>query len=323
MGQFVPTDGRGVQKAASFALNPAGAESNVAMGLARLGHAVMWASRLGNDAIGRRIRSEIERAGVDMTLLRTEDGHPSGIFLKDPGQGSSAVSYYRRGSAASHMDRSDIDNALKIRPRVLHLSGITPALSTSCEDAIQYALEVAGASGVTTSFDVNYRPGLWRSRDAAAEKLLELANASRIVFVGLDEAESLWGTETVEEVRRAIPRARTLVVKDGAHRAVAFEAGRVTSAPALRVDVVEAVGAGDAFAAGYLNAFLHGFDHSTALRSGHLMARAALMSLSDQGEHLSSAALGLLARDESLWSVGFAENDAAAVQDKISSQETE
>lgn len=302
MGQFVPSDGREVQEAGSFALHHAGAESNVAIGLARLDHRAVWVSRLGDDAVGRRIRAAIERERVETSLPPMMDDHPTGIFLKDPGPGARSVSYYRRGSAASFLDRSDIARALAMSPRIIHLSGVTPALSASCDDAVGFALNAARESAVITSFDVNYRPALWRRREVAAERLLELANASDIVFVGLEEAESLWGTRYVEDVRRTVPNAKTLVVKDGARRAVAFSAIGVTSVPALRFKVVESVGAGDAFAAGWLSGFLRGHCCSVALRFGHLMARAALTSLSDQGEALAPAALALLARDENLWS---------------------
>lgn len=302
MGQFVPAGGRGVEEAVTFALHQAGAESNVAIGLARLGHRAVWVSRLGDDAIGRRILTALEKEGVEISLPRLMDDRPTGLFLKDPDHGSRSVTYYRRGSAASRLDRSDIRRALGLRPRVLHLSGVVPALSPSCDDAAGFALEAARTGSVTTSFDVNYRPALWRNRDTAAERLLELANASDVVFVGLDEAGSLWGSTSATDVRRAIPNAGTLVVKDGARRATSFGADGAASVPALRVDVVESVGAGDAFAAGWLSGFLRGREPSVALRYGHLLARAALVAFSDQGEVLPVEALATLARDESLWS---------------------
>jgi 2-dehydro-3-deoxygluconokinase len=137
-------------------------------------------------------------------------------------------------------------------------------------------------------------------RERAAERLAKLSNASDIVFVGLDEAQLLWQLDTAEDVREILHGAGTLVVKDGATRAVSF-GGTMTSVSALRVDVVESVGAGDAFAAGWLAAFLKGREPSAALRFGHLLARAALTSLSDQGGALSLATIAQLAGDETLW----------------------
>ena len=300
MGQFVPADGRGVEDADSFSLQHAGAESNVAIGLARLGFQTAWSSRLGNDAIGRRVLSAVKRENVDTSLVATMDDRPTGIFLKDPGLSGSSVSYYRRGSAASHIDRSDVDRALGASPRIIHFSGVTPALSVSCDDAVGYGVAAARGLDVTTSFDVNYRSALWVGRESAAARLAELANASDIVFVGLDEASSLWQVETAEEVRRILPGAGTLVVKDSALRATSFD-GETTMVPALRMDVVESVGAGDAFAAGWLAAFLGGRTPSIALRFGHLLAGAALASFSDQGEPVSATAIEQLANDEAMW----------------------
>lgn len=301
MGQFVPNDGRGVETAETFALLHAGAESNVAIGLARLGHRVAWASRLGRDAVGMRIRSAIDREGVDTALVEMMDGRQTGVFVKNPTGNSRSVTYYRQDSAASTLDKNDIHRALNSRPRLIHLSGITPALSKSCDAAVGYAFDAARTSRVTTSFDVNYRPRLWRDRSEAAARLLELANASDIVFVGLDEAESLWGVANVEDVRSILRAVGTLVVKNGPGRVIAFGAAGPASVPALHVDVVESVGAGDAFAAGCLSGILRGHGLAVALRYGHLMARAALTSLSDQGEVLSPETLALLVEDESMW----------------------
>jgi 2-dehydro-3-deoxygluconokinase len=199
------------------------------------------------------------------------------------------------------MGRDDIDAALRLSPRLIHLSGITPALSPQCDAAVDYAIGSAKQAGVTVSFDVNHRAALWADPADARRRLRELANASDICLVGLDEAETLWGVADADEVRALLPGPRTLVVKDGSRRAVAYEAGSMVEVPALRVEVVEVVGAGDAFAAGFLSAILGGRDTAGALRSGHLLARASLTSLSDQGDAPAPAELAAMIDDESLW----------------------
>lgn len=301
MGQFVPADGRGIETAGTFALHQAGAESNVAIGLARLGHRSAWISRVGDDAVGRRIVSALATAGVTTFAIVDSEGRPTGIFLKDPRSGSNSVTYFRRGSAASLLASDDVDRAVALRPAVIHLSGVTPALSESCSASTDYALSTARAAGVTSSFDVNYRPALWSSVATAARRLSELANRSDVVFVGLDEAQRLWGAETGEAVRSILPRTGVVVIKDAERRAVAFHGDLTTSVAALQVEVVDSVGAGDAFAAGWLSAYLSGHDQRTRLRFGHLLARAALRSLSDQGNLIPRTELADLARDESLW----------------------
>jgi 2-dehydro-3-deoxygluconokinase len=281
MTLLAPAPGTPLRLADTVAVTHGGAESNVAVSLARLGDAVAWCSRLGADPLGDRIVADLTTAGVDTSRVIRIGGVPTGLYLKDPGPDGTAIWYYRAGSAASGMDRTDVDRALTGSPRLLHLSGITPALSASCADAVTYALS---GTRTPTSFDVNYRRSLWPSVDAAASVLLDLARRADIVFVGLDEARSLWRTTTAEQVRELMPAPQWLVVKEGAVRASAFESSSAVHAAARAVDVVEAVGAGDAFAAGWLHGWLHDLSPAARLHLGHLVAGTALGSPTDHGD---------------------------------------
>ncbi len=282
MAQIIPADGGSLATAGTFAIHAAGAESNVARALVQLGTRAAWASRLGNDPWGDRILADIVSAGVDVTGV-TRMTQRTGLFAKDPGRTGSRVYYYRDGSAASTIDTGDIDAALARGPRLLHLSGITPALSQTCRGAIEYAVTAAPAAGVLLSFDINFRPVLWRDRpdrDAAAE-LAALARAADVCLVGLDEAAAVWGTASMDEVHHLLAGCGQLVVKDSDRRAVEFAGDDVTSVPALPIEVAEPVGAGDAFAAGWIHGLLRGFDATARLRLGHLIAGAALIQLGD------------------------------------------
>ena len=281
MAQVVPEGGASVVDATTFTLRTAGAESNVAQGLAQLGNQVRWISRLGDDALGDRIVADLATAGVDVSLVRRMTGVRTGLFLKDPGTNGSVVTYYREASAASTLSIEDIEIALELDPGLIHLSGVTPALSDSCAVAVRHALRECRERGVRVSFDVNYRPVLWPSRHDAAHTLLELANAADVVFVGLDEAMRLWDARSAHQARDLLAAPATLVVKNGAGNAVSFTEAEETTVPAIPVDVVEPVGAGDAFAAGWLHGMLHDLPQHVRLRLGHLMAAASLTSLAD------------------------------------------
>jgi 2-dehydro-3-deoxygluconokinase len=139
-------------------------------------------------------------------------------------------------------------------------------------------------SDAVLSFDVNHRPSLWQ-QGAAAPALLALARRCDLVFVGLDEADALWGCDTPAHVRAVLPEPARLVVKDGDIGATEFDtvdgAELTTFVPAIATEVVEPVGAGDAFAAGYLAALLNGADAAARLRAGHERARLVLLSTSD------------------------------------------
>ncbi|GAB2969938.1 sugar kinase [Amycolatopsis acidiphila] len=258
-----------------FRLDVGGAESTVALYLRDLGHHSAWAGRVGDDPLGRRLVDAIAGHGVDVRWVRVDQDAPTGVYFKDPGAGGTRVHYYRAGSAASRLSPGDLAEMPIGDAKLVHLSGITPALSASCRALVEAALDRDGP----VSFDVNHRPALW-SAAAAGPVLLELANRADIVFVGQDEAQTLWDAATPEEVRKLISSAR-LVVKDGADGATEFDGPQRTFAPAPPVDVVEVVGAGDAFAAGYLSGVLRGLDPATCLRDGHRVAARALGGTGD------------------------------------------
>jgi 2-dehydro-3-deoxygluconokinase len=203
---------------------------------------------------------------------------PTGLMLKQPSPSGSRVLYYRTGSAASALSPEDLEG-LPI-PRLVHLSGITPALSASARAMVEALLDGA-LSPALTSFDVNYRPALWCSAERAASVLHDLACRADVVLVGRDEAEVLWGTSTIESVRAILPDVPRLVIKDGAIEAVEFHGDHLTRVPAQQVDVVEPVGAGDAFAAGWIASLLREGDAHARLRSGHAAAAVVLCSPHD------------------------------------------
>ncbi|MFJ4225661.1 sugar kinase [Microbacterium sp. NPDC089695] len=262
------------------AIGIAGAEGNVAVGLVAAGHRAAWASRLGADPIGIRIEAELERRGVEL-WVETDDTAATGVMFKDPGVESSSVYYYRRGSAASLMGAGFLDSSRLDGVRIVHTTGITPALSSSCRDMVDRLYVDARAAGALVSFDVNDRRALW-SREDAAETLARLADAADIAFVGRDEAERIWGTATADDVRAHLPHCGLLVVKDGDVGATAYSGDDApVFVPAPRVEVVEPVGAGDAFAAGFLAATLDGADLAARLSAGHAAAARVLTTHGD------------------------------------------
>lgn len=281
MAAVVPFAGETAATAVGFVVEPAGAESNVASTAAQLGVRAAWASRVGDDAFGERLRRSVAARSVDVSRVITDPARPTGVMVKDPQPQGSAVTYYRRGSAAAAMSISDADAMFAGvgDETLVHLSGVTPALSASCAALVQWLLQSRSYGGLR-SFDVNFRPRLWSAR-AAASEMARLARASDICFVGLDEAEPLWGTATPDAVHRLLSDVPQLVVKDGARGVTVYATGQRLFVPSLQVDVVEPVGAGDAFAGGYLAAIVKGADPRTAARVGHLAAARVLLTFAD------------------------------------------
>ncbi|MFF8725246.1 sugar kinase [Streptomyces sp. NPDC015171] len=290
MVTFLPTRPGRLADVPSFDRAIGGAESNVACALAAFGHPARWVSRVGADGFGDHLVERIAGYGVDVTAVHRDPDRPTGVYFRtagDRGTGAHEVAYYRAGSAASAMSVRNTDPGPVRAGRVLHLSGITAALSADCRDLL-HELTAPRPGRPLVSFDVNHRPGLWRDT-GGGRVLLGLARRADIVFVGEDEAEEAWGvTGGPEAIRAALPEPALLVVKRGARGATAFArpAGDGTHPPAARepaldTDVVATTGAGDAFAAGFLSATLRDLPVKTRLRYGHLFAAAALTTPGD------------------------------------------
>ncbi|WTI18328.1 sugar kinase [Streptomyces sp. NBC_00820] len=339
MVTFLPTRPGRLADAPAFERTIGGAESNVACALAAAGHSVRWVSRVGADGFGDHLVEAIGSYGVDVTRVARDPERPTGVYFRTAADRATAaheVAYYRAGSAASAMNADNVDLTAVRAARVLHLSGITAALSEDCLELMR-ELTAPRPGRPLVSFDVNYRPALWRDAEGP-RVLLELARRADIVFVGDDEAREAWGLRGGRAVREALPEPELVVVKQGPGGAVVFDRsaggadrntegcdrntgafgrsacgtedfggtegadGTVTHAPAPRVDVVAHVGAGDAFAAGFLSATLRGLPVRDRLRHGHLMAAATLTAPGDlAAPPARSHADRLTALDDTAW----------------------
>nr|WP_078489749.1 sugar kinase [Streptomyces bikiniensis] len=289
MVTFLPSRPGRLADVPSFTRAIGGAETNVACALAAAGHRAKWVGRVGGDGFGDHLVEVVGGHGVDVSAVGRDPHRPTGIYFRtdeDRATDAHEVVYYRAGSAASAMSPATVPYESVAGARILHLTGITAALSGDCL-ALLRELTAPRPGRPLVSFDVNHRPALWRGGDAPGV-LLELARRADVVFVGADEAERLWGLRGAREVFDAVSGPEVVVVKLGGGGAVAADRSRAaragledgdgtaTHVPAPRVDVVSPIGAGDAFAAGFLSATLRGLDLRARLRHGHLMAAAAL-----------------------------------------------
>lgn len=258
-----------VAQGSTYVTRVAGAESNVAIGLARLGHSVAWAGRVGQDSFGRLILRELRAEGVDTTHAVVDCSRPTGLmFVEHRTADLTQVEYRRSGSAGSALRREDVEAAVEARPRLVHLTGITPALSGSARDCVQWTAETASAAGSLVSLDVNFRGRLW-SRDQAREVLAPLASHTAYVIASEDELDLVAEGPEAEAARDLLDRGvRAVAIKRGARGAtVHTRAGRV-DLPAVRVTAIDPIGAGDAFSAGYLSGVLDGLEPAECLHRG-------------------------------------------------------
>ncbi len=229
-----------------------GSESNVAIGVRRLGVPATWIGRVGDDPAGAMIVRELRAERVE--AVATVDPAPTGLMIRwRPAAQRGRVEYYRRASAGAQLCEADVPDAMISAAGVFHASGITLALGSDPAAAVARGLAVAREARVPVSFDLNFRRALW-SADAAAPALTEAVGWADIVFAGVDEAAIIAGTRDPLQAALALEELgpRQVLIKLGADGCLARIDGSTYEVPAPRVDVLDTVGAGDAFAAGYL-----------------------------------------------------------------------
>lgn len=256
-----------LQHERTMTLGIGGSESNVAIGLRRLGVDVTWVGKVGADSLGDLVLREIAAEGIRVIGVRDADA-PTSLMVKERRTANDThVWYYRRGTAGGRLRSDEFDPELIRGAKLLHLTGISPALSDGMADTVADAIAVAKDAGVAVSFDLNFRGKLW-SREQARESYLAIIPQADLVFAGDDEAAIAVGAadSPLELAHRLVELgAGQAIIKLGARGAVAVIDGREHEREAVPVVPLDTVGAGDAFVAGYLAEYLLGADVPTRL----------------------------------------------------------
>lgn len=276
-----------LQHVRNLTLGIGGSESNVAIALRRLGVDSTWIGKVGADSLGDLILREIGAEAVHVVAFRDADA-PTSLMIKERRTGSDTqIWYYRRGNAGSRLRAEELASEPAVTAirdaAVLHVTGISPALSAEMGESILHAIRLAKEAGRRVSFDLNYRSKLW-SREEAKLSYLRVIPLADIVFAGHDEAEIALGqTESSRELahRLADAGAGHAIIKLGERGAVAVVDGREYEQPAIEIDPVDTVGAGDAFVAGYLAEMLDGADVETRLKTAVTVGAYVCLSEGD------------------------------------------
>ncbi|MBX9244150.1 sugar kinase [Actinotalea ferrariae] len=281
----VPSGTR-LERTPTLDVNVAGTEANVLSGLASLGWRAGWVSALPKTPMARRVEFELRSHGVDLAgVVRTDTGR-LGTYYVEYGAAPRPTHVYfdRADTAFTQMTTADVDWDLLLDTRVIHLTGITAALSPNVLEILTEVLDRAEAAGVPVSFDVNYRANLWPA-DVAAEVLRPFVERAEILFVRADDLAQLYdlGPEPEQALDQvcAMTRARHVALTCGDLGVLASIDGARVKASARPVDIVDRLGAGDGFAAGFLHAWLDG-DVDEAAEHGVVMAALALAQVGEQ-----------------------------------------
>jgi 2-dehydro-3-deoxygluconokinase len=279
MALLLAEPGVPLTEATAFRRTVAGSESNVATGLARLGHRVGWFGRVGDDAFGQVVLRALRGEGVDVSRARLDPAAPTGLLVRDGhGQRPVDVLYYRAGSAGSRLSPDDVDPGYIAAARLLHLTGITPVLSEAAHQATERAVRIARDAGALISFDPNIRLRL-TDPDRARQVLRPLAAAADIVLAGADEAELLTGKADASWFLDH--GAGLVVIKNGAAGSWATDGTDTWRQGAVPVHALDPVGAGDAFAAGFLSGHLAGLDVPERLLRGATLSAQVVQVVGD------------------------------------------
>lgn len=265
--------------ATELSLRIGGTESNVAIGVARLGVSAGWISRLDAGELGQLVLSRVRAEGVDTSaVLRGPE--PTGLYLIDELPTGVRAHYYRAGSAASKLDAGSFDPAYLEGANFLHLTAVTPALSASCATFVRWAASEARKRKVRVSFDANFRSALWSAKEAAAfiESFLPFLD---VLFVSEDDALAVWGKSASETLHHVGASAHETIVTRAALGSIASIGGAIIETPGVPVAALDLVGCGDAFAAGYLAASVWGENPQRRLAIANVMGAYNALALGD------------------------------------------
>lgn len=279
---LTPPAGRGLEYSGRLDRSFGGAESNLAIGIARLGHSAGWFGRLGSDPFGRYILKAIRGEGVDVSRAALTDEAPTGFMAREVVGGKVSVYYNRKASAASRMTPEHLDEAYIAGAKLLHVTGITPALSESCARTVLEAVKMAKRHGVKVCFDPNLRLKLW-TLDEARPVLLELAEHADYFLPGLDELKLIYGTEDLDAITDKLGKLRAVSVIKGADgETLLLDGNERTAVPYFPVEqVIDPIGAGDGFCAGFIVGVLKGYELKEAVRLGNLVGSLVVQAEGD------------------------------------------
>jgi 2-dehydro-3-deoxygluconokinase len=294
MGLLIANENGPLDEVSSFSFATAGAEFNVAVGLSRLGHEVGYLTNLGNDPFAKHITAAMKKDGISTEFISFSKENPTGFMLKGKAdKGDPDIFYFRRHSAASTINRSDVDKINFKEYGILHVTGILPALSKSTMDAVLYLVQKSKENKITIFFDPNLRPQLWPDYDEMITAINFLAGQSDYFLPGVKEGEVLMGSRSPEKIAAHYlsKGVKNVIVKTGKDGAYAANANESFRCPTYQEDkIVDTVGAGDGFATGILSAVNEGLSLQEAVLRANAIGTIQIQSVGDND--------GLPTRDE-------------------------
>lgn len=285
MAMFVADYTGKLEDVEKFTRALAGAEVNVCIGLKRLGYDVSYVTRLGVDPFGKYIKNFLNSEGIDTSYITFDADYPTAFQIKSKVEsGDPEVVYFRRGTAASHMGKEDVERIDFEGVRHVHITGIPPALSQSCREATYELIKKAREKGLFVTFDPNLRPKLWPSQEEMISVINDIASKCDMVLPGVGEGLILTGTEDPDEIADFYLNlgVKFVIVKVGEKGAFVKTKDECYAVPGFKVSrVVDTVGAGDGFAVGVISGILEKLSLRDAVIRGNAIGSLQVMVTGD------------------------------------------
>lgn len=285
MGLLIAQNEGPLDSVSGYSLAVAGAEFNVAVGVARLNHVVTYMSKLGNDPFGKRIIHELNDNHIGNEFISFSNDYKTGFMLKNQvRQGDPEIFYFRSGSAASTLAKEDVAKIDMKKYHYLHLTGILPALSTKTREASYLLISKARQAGLTISFDPNLRPQLWPSEKIMCDTINDLAAHADIVLPGTAEGKTLMGSDNPQDINNFYRKngAKIVITKCGSAGAFVTDGSDSYMVPGYTVNhVVDTVGAGDGFAVGVITGLMESLPLKEAVKRGNAIGALQVMNQGD------------------------------------------
>ena len=281
MAMFVADYVGNLEDVEKFTRALAGAEVNVCIGLKRLGYDVSYVTKLGVDPFGKYIKNFLVNEGIDTSYITFDSRFPTAFQVKSKTEaGDPEVVYFRRGTAASHMSKEDIEKIDLSQVRHIHVTGIPPALSESCREATYELIKKAKEKGLYVTFDPNLRPALWPSKEEMVRVINDIASKCDMVLPGVAEGLTLTGSDDPNKIADFYLNlgVKTVIVKVGDKGAFVKTQHETFTVPGFKVEkVVDTVGAGDGFAVGIVSGLLENLSLREAVIRGNAIGSLQVM----------------------------------------------
>lgn len=286
MIQLNPTSKGPLRHANMFERRVAGSEANVIIGMTRLGNESVFFTAVGDDEFGKCIISTLNAEKVDTKFIKIGLGFTAVYFVERgyPVPGKTNVLYYRKGSAFSNITPEDIDPKMFDNVELIFISGITPALSKSCYSTSKKIVEIAKEKNIKFVFDTNIRKKLLPDSETAIKTLSFFIQEADILITGIGDLEHMFPNISLDDQVKNLKNFTTtdlIVLKMGKEGARAYKGKDIFEAKSFEVEVVDELGAGDAFDAAFLASFMKGKTIEESLIYGNAAGAIVVGAIGD------------------------------------------